>query len=581
VADGKVAEMTVRSGLVAVLALGMITTGWSQPLFGLGPQGGDGSDRTFEITPASEDFGPRIHGYVMLVEPDGDAAVAGPDAPAAAPRSEGQMRVTFYVAKRLAPDPVRSRPFTFRPPCGEPVQVALDLAGEAPAAEGQVDGFYWVYDGLVRGEALRGPGAKDTGRGYTVVATTGNGDADIFEQSLKALGGRGGLPTHRVFASSPQAPGSAGLEPSPAECGVGGALAAGGATAVPWESSDDLGARGVVHFRQAASWIYYSGHYQFLSGGTAGGTKIHPSTFETDWEGVDVVLFAACHAVDIRWKDTDPDADPDSLLPSTEAATVPGAGVDGRAWWERFRGTLLGYRQSAPSAAAPGITRNFLRAAARLGDPDADPEAYSVALAKAWMDVNHRAQATYATAVDRRGDYHRIYKGRRQVIPYDVWRRGNDAIAFRAGALNDFAAGLADELMEGDEYRRPPTEAAMLASRTYAGFESTALEFFRADAPDEAAARAALQGALREWLAYRRHVFYETDLRIRPRTWARQFARANGRVPTAAEILAYYTPDASDRSSLPGLELPTREQIASAQASAAKVVESSRGGEAE
>jgi hypothetical protein len=106
-----------------------------------------------------------------------------------------------------------------------------------------------------------------------------------------------------------------------------------------------------------------------------------------------VLIWASCYAGEVAGQPLD-------------GERTYGRGVDGADWWEKFQGTVLGYRQSAPTRAAPAVTREFTRNVAALQVSPKDEHRYSQAVAGAWMRANAKREATFATAIDSQGNYY-------------------------------------------------------------------------------------------------------------------------------------------------------------------------------
>ncbi len=378
----------------------------------------------------------------------------------------------------------------------------------------------------VRFEADLLPG-KGTGRGYSVFATTANGDAAAFHQEMQKQKGKRKLPTEAMDVVLD--------EPSHGDhrawsqrffhgAGIGYdvAVRSGGETLT-----------GSLLRLDTPNWLYFSGHYPKGSGGTLGGADVRPDVpgAPDAWKGkLEVLIMAACYAGDL-WTG--------SNLEGIDA----GAGIDGRLWWERFRGTLLAYRGSAPSTGADRIARRFLQLAATISrDPDTDKEGYSRALAKAWMKANGEIRATYATAIDASGNYYWFERGVPKVMPMSKWQTGNDAAVAYQTHLAPGLSKIRFELAKLSPFR-PATKAELQGTPAY-------LELMAdGEAVKVAGSAEALSAKVLEWWRYELHVYFETDLRLQETVWA--MAEANGNVkPGVDEVLAMWTPSQEHRSEL-------------------------------
>lgn len=390
--------------------------------------------------------------------------------------------------------------------------------------------------------------AGPEGKTYTLLSSTANGDARSFDRALQAAGGRGDLPTTRV------GPADQGSIHGNLDDDIGAAaFLGGGASDLSYRVeglAEDLS--GSLFADRSADWIYYSGHYVCGSGGAFGA---QPNTAQTRWEDVEVVVFASCNAVDVAWQE-------DQLHQF-------GAGTDGRRWWEKFRGTLLGYRTVAPSGGASAVAQRFVSLAATSLSGGARPAEVegvagsdrSVRIAWAWMRANLATSAIHASAFTDAGDFLYIEGGRIRLkarAGAGGWQAGSDRIALRDGVSRSLTDALRVEFGSGVN-GRPPTLDQILASRsladTLASEDGTRLATLLAESGEipeasPAALQAWLMSELRTWRGYQLHVYFETDLRPDPQEAAEAFTQQQGRAPTLAELRAVYTPTADERQAL-------------------------------
>lgn len=263
-------------------------------------------------------------------------------------------------------------------------------------------------------DSLLAPGTRSGA--FAIQTNAGSPDAAAFVADLRARGGAGGtLPADGLgFLDASRATGFPGAE----------VLEGGGVRTLPFVARDPQGrerVRGRVAVAARARWLYFAGHYASRGvGGRMNGDPVTPATIEgTSWhEHLEVLVLAACSA--------------------GKAGDDARDGVD---WWLKFEGTLLAYRHTAPTRAAPEIGRRFLdkvvAAGVRPGDRDRD----SQILAQAWMEANLEVGNQVAVAFDTRGRYYLHLDWRAGVVPTRASRGG-----FWGNVLGAFAAGLPREV---------------------------------------------------------------------------------------------------------------------------------------
>ncbi len=365
------------------------------------------------------------------------------------------------------------------------------------------------------------------GRGYSVFATTDNGDAPAFHEAMKSAGGRGELPS---------LPMDIVLEPEHHNHDPDGwSRRFFHGAGVPFDvvvEGDTGRFTGSLRVLATPAWIYFSGHYPSGSGGDLGGATIRPDVEGAPdvWEGrLEVLIFASCYAVDL-WTE-----------PGQEGLELD-AGIDGRLWWERFHGTLLGYRGSAPSTGADAVARRFVKLASAIrSHPGSDREGYSEALARAWMKANGEISATWATAIDARGTYYRFDGSRLRTIPRSQWQAANDAALVYQQDLAPGMQALKWELARLTGVR-PASRSQLEGAEAYRDLMANPRVLALVGS------REALEARILEWWRYDLHVFYETDIRLM--MLVMRMKAALKRKPTVAEVMAEWTPDAGHREEL-------------------------------
>ena len=253
---------------------------------------------------------------------------------------------------------------------------------DVPAARWGADRDGWI-EGRFDPKQLIGEGPTTF-----VARTTDAGDAPLFRDGVART-----LPGMQVAYDDAREEGASG-----SAFGGIAITEAGGIHRVPFQVLDDRGgsvASGAVAIAAKASWMYFSGHYPAGSGLEYRWERIHPSSIQgAGWrDHLSVLIFASCYAGEVAGQPLAGDR-------------LSGRGLDGAAWWERFRGTVLGYRGSAPTEAAPAVNREFLARVAALRVKPSDKHRYSQAIAGAWMRANGKVVATNATAIDSKGNYY-------------------------------------------------------------------------------------------------------------------------------------------------------------------------------
>lgn len=444
--------------------------------------------------------------------------------PAGSPRTKG--REILEVAQGAV---LKLRPGGSDLP--ETLVVELELPGggtrqEVARREG---GGAWVLD-LDTEDLL--PGGPEVA--VAAFRTTPSRDARVLAGAVEKAAGRGLVPAGKALLLE-DLPGEGG-RPTRLDYSAGQILDAGGMHRVPFRAR--AGERevltGEIGIAARAPWIYYSGHYPAGEGGSMFQSPVSPDVVSgKEWpETVEALILAACYAGEIAGQPTD------------GRPVLWGRGVEGARWWEKFRGTLLGYRVSAPTAAAGGVARELVRRAARLRRSE-DRRERSRALAMAWMRGNLRIRATYATALDADGTYYYIGRLDR---PLACARSVGGGI--RAAARECWEGEVADLREKWERQRdavaalktilaleyggRPPEVARALA-------HEEVREGFRAGGIDPEGEEA--REATAAWLTYQEHLFYEVDLPALLRFAAHWIAEREGLdALTVARLREHFTP---------------------------------------
>lgn len=253
-----------------------------------------------------------------------------------------------------------------------------------------------------------------------VLESTDAGDAPAFRDDLPAARPDLTVAYHRVRLDE-RAPG--------AHVGARDVFEAGGIHEVPFRLLDDRGgplATGAVALAAQARWIYASGHYPAGDGLDFGGQEAHPSQVTgAGWPAhLKVLIWSACYAAEVGGQPLD-------------ERRLSGRGLDGAAWWDRFHGTVLGYRESAPTQGAPAVIQDFLGRLREAGVGPGDTPRDSRAVARAWMWANGRRRATYATAIDEAGTYY--FMGKPEVPLAGAREVGTVALADGKGSVAVYA----------------------------------------------------------------------------------------------------------------------------------------------
>lgn len=383
---------------------------------------------------------------------------------------------------------------------------------------------------------------------YAIYRTTENDDTLTFQKGLKEQAGPPyRLPRDELAFIDNSGTVSLELDANgyPVCSGLQGAGAcetfeAGAVAAVPFSV---LGAGGAplatskLLVERVPDWIYFSGHYPRGSGGHLVDASIYPEAVSgISWKGaLEVLLFASCYAVEINTP--------------RASGFYSGAGIDGARWWQKFEGTLLGYRHLAPSSAASAVTRKFLGRVGRSPVSAAeDPAGWSRMVAEAWMNGNTMdgVSATNAAAVDSEGRYYFV----------DDAKVSLDGVQYRTGVVWETVERSAWEPQFRQvvgEYARdkvisssyeltnppgaaPPTYQEVLASPRY--LELMGRYGVPADDP-------AMLAHLKEECRQTRKDFYEggDPWRWSNMIYERIAARGTGAPPTAEEITAIFRTD--------------------------------------
>lgn len=391
-------------------------------------------------------------------------------------------------------------------------------------------------DGLVY--VARGPTVATQERGYAVFRTTESRDALVARDALR--GGRSGsLPRREVmfFDGTEEGAPLGGLASGTEVFEAGGVAAA---PVTVYEPGGSPVARGQVAAPGRASLMYFSGHYPYTSGGQIAGSPIDPWAVKGEgWrDHLETLILAGCYAVDIN-------------APGAGNDVVNhGRGVHGARWWSKFEGTLLGYRGMAPSN--PGDSevarRFFARVESQRPDPQ-DREAYSRALAEAWMEVNvHQLGLSSATAIDSAGRYYYVRANdvhldgvpvrgsyRWTIADRATWEPQNAELQEEFALDRQVFAGVR-EVLWGRYGGRPPPAEAVHRDPTYRqAVQAAGLD------PDSPAMREKLQA----FLDYEAHIFYDVprpDYYQQAMVWLADRQGEGLTPPSLDAVEAHFTP---------------------------------------
>lgn len=375
------------------------------------------------------------------------------------------------------------------------------------------------------------------GGGVAVFRTRASEDARTFAAEVPAVRARAGIRAdllQMVDEADPRA-----LRDGTRDYSGPDVVDAGGALMVPFTATDPAGnrvAKGAVALAQRAEWMLLSGHYPIADGIDVLGTQVDPeSVAGARWPGhLRVLILASCYAGEVG-----------GYAPAGDMQS--GRGIDGARWWRKFRGTLLAYRGSAPTGAAPAITRRFLAAVGRIQVSPEDRDAHSTALAKAWLQANAASQATYAVAIDSRGRYHHLGRTEaplpgaerlgRQVTraPEEAWGPLVDQLEVRHQVERTVLAALDSHLVEahGGLPLVGPEEALALPAVRQQAQESG----FQPDDPR-------LVQTVRLHLQYQAHLVYEVPDLLRTSRLVAHLRRTEGGAVDLDRVVAALTPPA-------------------------------------
>lgn len=381
------------------------------------------------------------------------------------------------------------------------------------------------------------------GEGYTVFRTTESKDSLVYRQAFKS--GKGALPKREVsFMTDSQVMRRLGEAPdtSPGNRSHlsgeewvehAGVLS----VVVSLLSGNERIAQGHVLLPGRAEWMVFSGHYPYDSGGRLEGSQIRPETIPgASWKDhLEVLLFASCYAVSVQGYE------------DAEDLTF-GKGLSGSAWWEKFRGTLLGYHGSAPSSGVDvNIARWFMAEVARRG-LDPETEEGSVQMAKLWMDVNlNRAGASNASAIDKGGRYYYLRQSERTLRGVPVrgsyrwaeaepehWQGQNQRLAQMQEAMAPVSRALILELYREYGWNAPSFEVLYQSPKV-----QEALAKLGPEIPQEAA-----REILAKRLEYHDHIVFDVPFVSNYRKgiqWLMDRAGDPSAV-TVDQVLAHFTP---------------------------------------
>ncbi len=298
-------------------------------------------------------------------------------------------------------------------------------------------------------------------------------------------------------------------------------------------------ARGVLPQAGRAAWVYFSGHYPAYSGAQLHGDDLFPTGIRgAAWrDHLEVLVLASCYAVGV------------GAAGAHDAE--PAHGWQGAAWWEKFEGTVLGYRGLGPTGTVAGeIARRFLRKVAELDPDPADRAGHSRVVARAWMWANTVGlAASDAAALDASGTYYyklggnsraatdpRLAGARRHPsgwfeAPREAWR---DGASRNRVAWNEFDALFRPlaEAWNQEQGGRPFTEAQARAHRAWkAG--TLRLEVAEDDPT--------LVVRLRSLVVYEHHIFYDIHDPTRMMAAIAWLKEQRGRDPSVAEVRSFFT----------------------------------------
>lgn len=347
--------------------------------------------------------------------------------------------------------------------------------------------------------------------GYSLFKTSGSEDVLVFDRELRRGAGRGGAPRFgwSVIDETAVNLGTAtGIDRFWNYFDGRELLDAGGAHLVRFVArGEGLGpVEGALAIAARSRWMVFSGHYRATNQGFLFGKQVNPETIEgSRWKKhLEVLIFAACYAVEIGGQPLD-------------GKRLVGRGLDGALWWRKMdRGTLLGYRKSAPTRAASRLNRIFLEKVRGIRIPRTDRVRYSRAIVRAWMLANFEIDNAWATAVDAEGNYHFSTN-----LPIEE-RLGCGRRAGRHGwtvATRECWEGKVGALIERTRMERK----IFGPLKRWANFEKgghppTLEEALAADPVVKAAARHGIdldagrtKQAIRTWIDYEEHSFYEAD----------------------------------------------------------------------
>ena len=167
-----------------------------------------------------------------------------------------------------------------------------------------------------------------------------------------------------------------------------------------FDGKDRLISEKEIAVEKSADWIYYSGHYTWIDGGTLGGGGVNPWEIEAkNWgKHLEVLIMASCYAMDVN--------DPNGVMESKAVGVR--VGVNGSEWWKKFKGTALGYGGVAPSGGVDAeVAARLVDGISKSGINPENKKEYSAKLVQLWMNLNTRVyKANAAAAIDSEGNYY-------------------------------------------------------------------------------------------------------------------------------------------------------------------------------
>ncbi|PCJ15994.1 MAG: hypothetical protein COB02_17340 [Candidatus Cloacimonadota bacterium] len=306
-----------------------------------------------------------------------------------------------------------------------------------------------------------------------------------------------------------------------------------------------------------SDWVYYSGHYPYNMGGLVGNEFISPDTVDLkEWKDkVEVLIFAACYAVDIN--------DPNNIMGGSKK------GINGSGWWNKFGGTLLGYGGSAPSSLVDvAVIKEFLSKMKKSKVDPKDKILYSQELTKQWMKVNTVNYSAYAAAaVDVNGTYYYVpkknakVKGRKfrsSIIPWvkqsqKEWGPKNKKMILKDKFSSKLIGLIEKNIMERGG--KPFTLKEIMANET---IQKKIKEMgFKVDEPE-------VLSVIRGSMEYAAHIFYDLPDKMqtaRALSYMGDFLEDAKKPISIEKVVDYFTPPMLR----PRHKLPSKKMIRNAR----------------